>query len=52
MDETLSGEFHLYDKAVWTEIRDKSVRKSGDIYIGTKYQTGYDIRVLVKKIDK
>lgn len=48
----LSGEFHLFDKAKWQELTGKNVRKSGDIYLGPKYQTGYEIRVLIKKVNQ
>lgn len=51
MHDEMSGEFHLYDKMKWKELSDKNVRASGDIYLGTKYRTGYEIRVLVKKIE-
>lgn len=50
MTDEMSGEFHLYDKKLWKELADKNVRASGDIYVGTKYRTGYEVRVLVKKL--
>jgi|GEM_PF-2517423 len=52
MTEELSGEFHLLDKAKWKEIPDKKVRKFGDVYLGPKYQEGYEIRTFLKKIEK
>lgn len=56
LNETIGNEYHVLDKAVWQEVRQKRgsgkgqqpiVGDSGNVYVGTEFK-GKECRVYVK----
>jgi hypothetical protein len=46
----MPGEYTQLDKDEWTELPDRHVHKSGNVYAGKEYHDGFNVRVFVRKI--
>lgn len=46
----MPGEHHQLDKDMWKELPDKTVNKSGNVFVGKGYHAKFDVRVFAREI--
>jgi hypothetical protein len=46
----MSGSYIQLDEDVWTEIPDRHIHKSGNVYASKVYKNGYEVRLFIRKM--
>jgi hypothetical protein len=48
----MSGSYIQLDEEVWTEIPNRHIHRSGNVYASKVYKNGYEVRLFIRKTEE